>query len=280
MRCLCALIALIGFVLSGARAQIPVPGPDVGAMPVPLLTADTGNDIVIPAPSVIPAAAVIPTPSLEPVPVAVPLNERRIAGVIPDYQTVRESIPNVLPLTAAQKWDLGWREAADPFNIGTAFMTAAFSQADNQTPKYGEGWPAYGRRVGAAIADNATQSIFSAGLVAWALHQDPRYFRYGPQHRIPSRVAYSVSRLLICRQDSGKSAFNASGIFGMLMGIAASNAYYPAASRTGNVMLGRIGTSLTGGVTGNLMSEFWPDIQRLLPAMQRRFLGRKKDEIQ
>ena len=66
----------------------------------------------------------------------------------------------------------------------------------------------------------------------------------------------------------------------MLMGIAAANAYYPAASRSVNVMLGRIGTSMTGGVTGNLMSEFWPDIQRLLPAMQRKLLGRKKDEIQ
>jgi hypothetical protein len=27
-------------------------------------------------------------------------------------------------------------------------------------------------------------------------------------------------------------------------------------------MLGRIQTSLTGDIIGNLMSEFWPDIQR------------------
>ena len=27
-------------------------------------------------------------------------------------------------------------------------------------------------------------------------------------------------------------------------------------------MAGRVQTSLFGGVTGNLMSEFWPDIQR------------------
>ncbi|MGA1995251.1 MAG: hypothetical protein ABSH45_05660 [Bryobacteraceae bacterium] len=257
MRCVWATFAVTGFALTGAMAQIPAPD----------LEAD--NEPVISAPSV------------EPAPVAVPLNyQQRIAGVIPDYQTVRESLPNVLPLTAAQKWELGWRETVDPFNIATTFMTAAFSQAGNQTPKYGEGWPAYGMRVGAAIGDNATQSVFSAGLVAWALHQDPRYFRYGPGHRIASRVGYSISRLLVCRQDSGKSAFNASNIFGMLMGIAASNAYYPAASRSGNVMLGRIGTSMTGGVTGNLMSEFWPDIQRLLPAMQRKLLGRKKDEIQ
>ncbi len=248
---------MIGFALASAMAQSPE------------LALEADNDPVIPA------------PSAEPALVAVPINyEQRIAGVIPDYQTVRETVPNAAPLTVAQKLDLGWRETVDPFNIGTAFMTAAFSQAGNQTPKYGEGWPAYGKRFGAAIGDNATQSVFSAGLVASALHQDPRYFRYGPEHGIASRIGYSISRLLICRQDSGKSAFNASNIFGMLLGIVASNAYYPAASRTGNVMLGRIGTSMTGGVTGNLMSEFWPDVQRLMPAMQRKLLGRKKDEIQ
>jgi hypothetical protein len=50
----------------------------------------------------------------------------------------------------------------------------------------------------------------------------------------------------------------------MILGIAASNAYYPAASRTGTVMVGRLGTSLMGGAIGNLMSEFWPDVQRML----------------
>ena len=257
MQRVCATFAIFGLALSGALAQVPE------------LALEANDDAVIPVPGII-----------EPAAVAVPLNERRIAGVIPDYQTVRESIPNVLPLTVAQKWNLAWRETNDPFNIGTAFMTAAFSQAENQTPKYGEGWPAYGKRVGAAIADNATQSVFSAGVVASVFHQDPRYFRFGPDHRIASRVGYSISRLLICRQDSGKNAFNASNIFGMLLGIVASNAYYPAASRNGNVMLGRIGTSMTGGVTGNLMSEFWPDIQHFLPAMQRKLLGSKKDAIQ
>ena len=47
-----------------------------------------------------------------------------------------------------------------------------------------------------------------------------------------------------------------------MMGIAASNLYYPAASRRGSVMMCRISTSLTGGVMGNLMSEFWPDLQK------------------
>ena len=94
------------------------------------------------------------------------------------------------------------------------------------------------------------------------LHQDPRYFRKGSEAKVPSRILYSLSRLVIARQDSGRASFNASGIGGMMLGIAASNLYYPAVSIRGPVMAGRIETSLLGGVTGNLMSEFWPDIQK------------------
>jgi hypothetical protein len=183
---------------------------------------------------------------------------------MPDYQTVADTSHPVAPLTAAQKWNLGWKESADPFNIVSAAMTAAFSQHDNQTPKYGEGWPNYGKRFGAAITDFGTQNLFSAGLFATLLHQDPRYFRKGPGTAVMPRVWYSVTRLFVCRNDAGQSVLNSSNLLGMSLGIAASNLYYPSPSRTGTVMAGRIETSLLGGLTGNLLSEFWPDIQRKL----------------
>jgi hypothetical protein len=47
-----------------------------------------------------------------------------------------------------------------------------------------------------------------------------------------------------------------------LLGIAASNLYYPAVSVRGSVMACRVSTSLSGGIMGNLMSEFWPDLQK------------------
>ena len=175
---------------------------------------------------------------------------------------MRDSAAHVAPLTGKQKWLLGLRESVDPFNVASAMMTAGFSQHDNQTPKYGEGGAAYGERFGAALADFGTQNFFSAGLLATVLHQDPRYFRKGPEAKIPQRVLYSLTRLVVARQDSGRPAFNACNILGMMMGIATSNLYYPSASIRGSVMAGRIETSLFGGVTGNLMSEFWPDIQK------------------
>ncbi len=196
-----------------------------------------------------------------PSPVVVPLNEERILKVIPDYQTVEDSSKPVAPLTSKEKWNLAWRETIDPFNIASAAMTAAFSQRGNQTPKYGEGWPNYAKRFGAAVGDFGTQNFFSAGVFANLLHQDPRYFRKGPHSQIVPRVWYSVTRLLVCRNDAGRAVLNTSNLFGMSLGIAASNIYYPSASRTGTIMAGRVETSMFGGVMGNLMSEFWPDIQ-------------------
>jgi hypothetical protein len=191
-----------------------------------------------------------------------PFNDARIMGVLPDFQTITEHGTKATPLTRKQKWNLAWKETVDPFNILSAAMGAGFSQVGNQTPKYGNGVPAYGKRFGAAIGDFATQNVFSAGVLASALHQDPRYFRKGSEAGIGKRILYSVSRVAVTRQDSGKRAFNASGILGMAMGIAASNLYYPKASVRGTVMAGRLETSLFGGVSGNLLSEFWPDLQR------------------
>lgn len=200
------------------------------------------------------------------------LNEERILGVMPNYATVNHPTAQTLSLTAKQKWMLAVRESIDPFNLGNAILASGFSQIGDQTPKYGEGGAAFGERYGAALADFATQNIFSAGILACLLHQDPRYFREGPEYGVLHRIGYSISRLAIARQDSGKNAFNASGIFGMALGIAVSNAYYPTASVSGEVMLGRVETSLTGGLIGNLTSEFWPDLQ--LWMSHRRFLHR------
>jgi len=181
---------------------------------------------------------------------------------MPDHQTVRDSSIPVAPLTPAQKWDLAWKETVDPFNFASVVMAAGFSQRGDQTPKYGEGGAAYGERVGAAFADFGTQNFFSAGLLANLLHQDPRYYRKGPATGVLKRVAYSVSRIVVTPTDTGRPVFNSSGVFGMMMGIAASNLYYPSASVRGTVMAGRLYTSLLGGVIGNVMSEFWPDVQK------------------
>jgi hypothetical protein len=210
------------------------------------------------------AIAPAPVPALP-----APFNQQRILGIMPDYQTVTDPLGTALPLTHRQKWSLAFKETIDPFNLVNAAMGAGFSQEGNQTPKYGEGGAAYARRVGAAWADLATQNFFSAGIYANLLHEDPRYFRKGPGSSLRSRAFYSISRVVVARKDDGRRTFNFAGILGMMTGIAASNLYYPSASVRGSVMACRLNTSLLGSVTGNLTSEFWPD-------MQKKFLHRHR----
>jgi hypothetical protein len=214
-------------------------------------------------------AAAAPTTPPDPVPtqtspVVVPLNKKRILKIIPNYQTIEDSNQNIAPMTAREKWHLAWKNIIDPFNISSAALGAALSQAADATPKYGYGGEAMAKRFGGAIGDLSSQTFFSTGVFATVLHQDPRYFRKGPSSRIWVRVADSLKQIVVTRQDSGSKAFNASIILGLAAGVGFSNLYYPSRSRTGRVMLGRVATSLSSDGIGNLMCEFWPDLQRKL----------------
>jgi hypothetical protein len=217
---------------------------------------DPGPDL---APTVNPA--LIPVMASRHSPPVSPLNSRRLLGVIPDFGTVESTGPYT-PLTPRQKWNLALKGTFDPYNLVNSAMTAAFSQDGNQTPKYGEGGVAYGKRFGAALADGASQCLLGAAVFSNLLHQDPRYFRMGPRAGILRRAFYSVSRLAVGRRDSGAATFNAAGVLGMTVGIAASNLYYPSASIRGSIMAERLTTSLTGVVVGDLMSEFVPDLEK------------------
>jgi hypothetical protein len=88
--------------------------------------------------------------------------------------------------------------------------------------------------------------------------------QFGPMIRMPGVVPttlYAMSRAAITRRDSGKDGFNFSGILGMEMGIALSNAYYPPKSVNGEEVAERTFTSFTATALGNLLPEFWPDIR-------------------
>lgn len=192
----------------------------------------------------------------------------RIFGVIPSYLTVENPQQNVEPLTVREKFKLFAKETSDPFTIASSAAGAALSQINNDDPKYGHGGGAYAQRFGAAVADVTTQNFFSDAVLASWLHEDPRYFRRGPEFGVWNRVGYALSRVVITRTDKGTQRFNYSGIGGMSMGIALSNAYYPDPSVNGEEVASRFGTSLLASALSNLLPEFWPDFRQ-------KFLRRK-----
>jgi hypothetical protein len=188
----------------------------------------------------------------------------RIFGVLPNYTTVSDATSSVEPLTFKQKAELFARQTYDPGTIAAAAAGAGLSQAQDDDPKYGEGWGPYGERFGAATADLTTQNFFGGVLLAGLFHEDPRYFRRGPAFGFWNRLGYSISRVAITRTDHGTNRFNFSGTIGMSMGIALSNAYYPDASVNGAEVASRFASSLAASAIYNILPEFWPDIRAKL----------------
>jgi len=198
----------------------------------------------------------------------------RILGVIPNYQTVSDPTQTYVSLRVVDKWKLFVRETVDPYTFVSAAGGAALSQIDNDDPRYGYGVKSYLQRFGAAQADITTQNFFSDAVLASLFHEDPRYFRKGPSSSVPRRIAYAMSRIVITRRDSGRDSFNFSGITGMGMGIALSDAYYPRQSVGGGEIESRVVTSLAASALGNLLPEFWPDVKEKWAHRKRGILTR------
>lgn len=162
--------------------------------------------------------------------------------------------------SVAEKWGLFETETFAPFTLAAGAFNAAVSQAANSTPLYGRAlWPAYPERFGAAVGDIVTQNFLGDFLLASALHEDTRYTRWGPEHRLLPRFFYAISRSVVTRTDAGQATFNWSNVAGTAMSAALSNAYYPAASRTASAAAINWGTNVAGAGLANLLPEFWPD---------------------
>lgn len=209
-----------------------------------------------------PASDQAPAAAREP-PSSTPEREGRIFGVLPNFLTT-EDAGKIKPLTPREKFVLVARQTYDPITILSAAAGAGMSQAQNGDPHYGVGGLAYAERFGAAMADLSSQSFFSGAVLASVLREDPRYFREGPSYGFWRRVGYSMSRVVVTRTDAGGRSFNFAGIVGMSLGIALSNAYYPAASVSARETGERFGTSLLSATFSNILPEFWPDIRHKL----------------
>jgi hypothetical protein len=212
--------------------------------------------------TVVLAQAPAQQPSASQAPPALPSFDDRIFGVIPNYLTVEDPQKSVVPLSVKQKFELFAKETVDPFTFAASAAGAALSQIDNDNPKYGHGGGPYAERFGAAMSDVTTQNFFSDAVLASLLHEDPRYFRRGSEFGVWYRLGYALSRVAITRTDKGTDTFNFSGMLGMSMGIALSNAYYPDSSVSGAEVATRFGTSLAASALSNVLPEFWPDIHQ------------------
>ena len=86
--------------------------------------------------------------------------QQRVFGIIPNFYVVYDH--NAEPLTTKLKFRLALKTSTDPITILGVGVYAAINQAGD-VPNYGQGWEAYGKRVGAAAAGAAGLGKSSVG---------------------------------------------------------------------------------------------------------------------
>ena len=168
---------------------------------------------------------------------------------------------NVGRLSAGQKFQLFLFNTANPYPVVVAAAQAGIGQAYDSNPGYGQGAEGYGKRFGAAYADNASIQFFGTFFYPVLLHQDPRYFRKA-KGTGGSRLEYALSRVFVTRNDSGRNAPNVSFLLASASSAAISNTYYPAGSRSFNDAAYRFGIGFATQAGFNVVKEFWPDLRR------------------
>jgi hypothetical protein len=184
---------------------------------------------------------------------------QRVLGVMATFNTTRNK--DAPPLTAAQKYQLFFKSATDPWPFAVAAFGAGIDQADNSFPEYGQGMQGYAKRFGAAYTDYFTGNFFGNAVLTSILHEDPRYFQKGTGS-FTSRALWASASTVWCKRDSGTWGPNYANVIGNLMGSAISNLYYPESDRTAKGTIERGVTVSVEGIIGAEVIEFWPDIVR------------------
>ena len=156
------------------------------------------------------------------------------------------------------------RDAISPFSLAGEVISAGYSQGINSSPNYGKDLGAFGQRVGASVARGTSQNLFSEGVMASLLHEDPRFYQLGSKQNFFKRVLYAGSRPLIGRTDSGRTTPNFATLSGYLGAAALAQAYYPPPNQGVTEVMQTWGTGIGGAALGDEVTEFLPDVLQFL----------------
>ena len=178
--------------------------------------------------------------------------KQRVFGIIPNFYVSYEKDP--APLTTKMKFKLALKVSTDPVTAGGVLLVASAKQAGN-TPDYGQGWGAYGKRFGAVATDGFSDIMIGGAILPSLLHQDPRYFYQGTG-TTGSRFRHAVFSTFVARTDKGGSQPNYSSLGGVLASSSLANLYYPRSNRGAGLVFGNFAIGIAERIGANVAQEF------------------------
>jgi hypothetical protein len=170
--------------------------------------------------------------------------------------------PETAPLTARDKLNLAAANVFNPFNLGTIALDAAIGVASDSHSPYGPGMEGFGKYAGVSLTENMTGEFFGTFLVPAVMHQDQHYHRE-PFMPVEHRILHAITQVVWARSDTGRPMFNYGNIVGGIATATVSNTFVPGPNRQGfDNTAQRLALAFALSPTGNLISEFFPDIAR------------------
>jgi hypothetical protein len=187
---------------------------------------------------------------------------KRILGILPNFEAVsaNTSLP---PLSPKQKFWLSTEGTFDYSSFISVGIQAAVEQATNTYPEFHHGAGAYVRYYWHTYTDAAVENYLVGAILPAITHEDPRYYTLY-RGGFLRRTGYAISRLCITKTDKGARTFNFSEALGSGMAAEISSRYYPAPERRSGEILERWLSQLLNDGVGNMVEEFWPDINHKL----------------
>jgi hypothetical protein len=190
------------------------------------------------------------------------MQTKRILGIVPNFEAVSTNVK--LPRQSAkQKFKDATEDSFDYSSFVFVGGLAGVGQASNSIPEFHQGAAGYARYYWHTFLDQTDENYLVEFAFPVALHQDARYYTLG-RGGVLKRTAYSLSRILITRTDSGKETFNASEIIGAGAASGISDFYYPEQERTWTKTGQRWLTNVSLDGATFVLREFWPDINYAL----------------
>jgi hypothetical protein len=177
--------------------------------------------------------------------------KQRVFGIIPNFYVSYENDP--APLTSKMKFKLALKVSTDPVTAAGSLLVASAKQAGD-TPDYGQGWGAYGKRLGAVAADGFSDIMIGGAILPSLLHQDPRYFYQGTGSTA-SRMRHAVFSPFVARGDNGRSQPNYSSLGGVLASSSLADIYYPRSNRGAGLVFGNFAIGIAERIGANLAQQ-------------------------
>jgi hypothetical protein len=183
----------------------------------------------------------------------------------PEIKTVHQhhGRAQVCTLPVRKKFDLFVKDTFEPVTFVIAGFNAGIAQAEDDDPTFGQGMEGFGKRYGAAFADQVSGEFWGTFFFPTVLHEDPRYYRDG-HGSTGSRLAHAVGHAFITRRDSGARSFNFSEWMSASSTTALGNLYHPGNRRGFQPAARGVAYSVAFDAGFDILREFWPEITQNL----------------